>query len=159
MIQIHSVGHKQKQVVMRTAKFLGVMLVAGAFFVSCSKKKQIEEIEKNVQDGTWKVTSFVDSGDDHTSDFTGYAFTFSPNGDAIAVNGGTTVSGTWSISTSSSDDDSNDDMDFNLSFASPADFEELTDDWDVKSHSSTKIELIDVSGGNGGTDYLTFEKI
>ncbi len=38
------------------------------------------------------------------------------------------------------------------------DFEELSDDWDIISHSSTKIELIDISGGNGGTDYLTFEK-
>ena len=37
-------------------------------------------------------------------------------------------------------------------------FEELNDDWDVVSQSATKIELIDVSGGNGGTDYLTFER-
>ena len=37
-------------------------------------------------------------------------------------------------------------------------FEDLNDDWDFISQSSTKIELIDVSGGNGGTDYLTFEK-
>lgn len=143
---------------MRAIKFLGVMLVAGVFFVSCSKKKQIDEIEKNVQDGSWKVTSYIDSGVDHTNDFNGYSFTFSDNGDVIAVNGGTTVSGTWSITSSNSNDDSNDDMDFNLSFASPADFEELTDDWDIQSHTSTKIQLIDVSGGNGGTDYLTFEK-
>lgn len=143
---------------MRAIKFLGVMLVAGVFFVSCSKKKQIDEIEKNVQDGSWRVTSYIDSGVDHTNDFNGYSFTFSDNGDVIAVNGGTTVSGTWSITSSNSDDDSNDDMDFNLSFASPADFEELTDDWDIQSHTSTKIQLIDVSGGNGGTDYLTFEK-
>ena len=143
---------------MRAIKFLGVMLAAGVFFVSCSKKKQIDEIEKNVQDGSWRVTSYIDSGVDHTNDFNGYSFTFSDNGDVIAVNGGTTVSGTWSITSSNSDDDSNDDMDFNLSFASPADFEELTDDWDIQSHTSTKIQLIDVSGGNGGTDYLTFEK-
>jgi hypothetical protein len=38
------------------------------------------------------------------------------------------------------------------------DFEDLNDDWDIISRSSTKIELIDISGGNGGTDYLTFEK-
>jgi hypothetical protein len=53
---------------------------------------------------------------------------------------------------------SSDDLDFNISFASPPDFEELSDDWDFISQSSSKIELIDVSGGNGGTDYLTFEK-
>lgn len=44
-------------------------------------------------------------------------------------------------------------------FSSPAVFaDELTDDWDIISYSATKIQLIDVSGGNGGTDYLTFEK-
>ena len=31
-----------------------------------------------------------------------------------------------------------------------ASFEDLNDDWDFISQSSTKIELIDVSGGNGG---------
>lgn len=43
-------------------------------------------------------------------------------------------------------------------FTSPPDFEELTDDWDIISQTSSKIELIDISGGNGGTDYLTFQK-
>ena len=50
------------------------------------------------------------------------------------------------------------DIDFNIFFASPADFAELSEDWDIISHSATKIELKHVSGGNGGTDLLTFEK-
>ena len=50
------------------------------------------------------------------------------------------------------------DIDFNIFFASPADFAELSDDWEIISHSATKIELRDVSGGNGGIDLLTFEK-
>jgi hypothetical protein len=45
-----------------------------------------------------------------------------------------------------------------LFFASPADFADLSDDWDVVSRTDSKVQLIDVSGGNGGTDYLTFEK-
>ncbi|MCM4152822.1 hypothetical protein DHD05_14595 [Arenibacter sp. N53] len=49
-------------------------------------------------------------------------------------------------------------IDFNIFFASPADFAELSEDWDIISHSSTKIELKHVSGGNGGTDLLTLEK-
>lgn len=49
-------------------------------------------------------------------------------------------------------------IDFNIFFASPADFSELTEDWNVISHTMNKIELIHVSGGNGGTDLLTFEK-
>jgi hypothetical protein len=54
-------------------------------------------------------------------------------------------------------DDSSDDLDFNIFFNVANDFEDLNDDWDIISQSSSKIELIDISGGNGGTDYLTFE--
>ena len=35
---------------------------------------------------------------------------------------------------------------------------DLSDDWDIVERTDTKIRLQDVSGGNGGTDYLTFEK-
>ena len=50
------------------------------------------------------------------------------------------------------------DIDFNIFFSAPADFAELSEDWDIISHTASKIELIHVSGGNGGTDLLTFEK-
>ena len=43
-------------------------------------------------------------------------------------------------------------------FTTPAEFMDLSDDWDVINITDSKIELIDVSGGNGGTDYLTFER-
>ena len=46
---------------------------------------------------------------------------------------------------------------FNISFSSPPDFEELSDDWDILSFSNNTIELIDESG-DGSTDMLTFEK-
>jgi hypothetical protein len=45
-----------------------------------------------------------------------------------------------------------------IGFASPASFVEISDDWEVIENTSTKIRLQDVSGGNGGTDLLTFEK-
>src|SRR5690606_23235388 len=35
-------------------------------------------------------------------------------------------------------------------------FEDLNDDWDLISFDTQIIKLIDVSGGNGGTDYLNF---
>jgi len=119
------------------------------------------------QDGTWKITYFYDSDEDETSDFAGYVFTFAENGVLTAVKGSETVTGTWSVvddsGNSSSDDDGNssDDDDFNIFFPVPESdkFDDLIDDWDFISVSNTKIELIDVSGGNGGTDYLTFEKI
>ncbi|PKA83521.1 hypothetical protein ATE92_1676 [Ulvibacter sp. MAR_2010_11] len=116
------------------------------------------------ESGTWKITYFYDSDHVETGNFSGYSFSFNEDGTLVAVNGSTTVTGTWSVtdsSNNSSDDDgssSDDDDDFNIFFSAPPKFEDLSDDWDIISVSDSKIELIDVSGGNGGTDYLTFEK-
>lgn len=129
-------------------------------FASCKKDdvKAMEAIEDEVSSGTWRITSFVDSGTDETANFSGYNFTFASDGTLSATNGSTTYSGTWSVTDSNSNDDSADDIDFNIYFNATNDFEDLNDDWDISSHSSSTIALMDVSGGNGGTDYLTFTK-
>ena len=108
--------------------------------------------------GTWKIILYNDSDVIKTSDFAGYNFTFNSNGVLSAVGVDLTIDGTWSVTDTNSTDDSIDDLDFNIFFTSPVDFAELSDDWDIVSKTATKIELIHISGGNGGTDYLTFEK-
>ncbi|PHS68100.1 MAG: hypothetical protein COB12_01995 [Flavobacterium sp.] len=115
------------------------------------------QIENTAQTGTWRITYFYDSDHEETNSFSGYNFTFNSDGSLIAVNGNTTITGSWSI-TDSSSSSSDDDHHFNIFFASPNDFEELSDDWEIISTSDTKIKLTDVSGGNGGIDFLTFEK-
>ena len=143
-------------------KILTITLLLAGFtgLQSCKKEdtKTKNEVETNIVEGTWRISNFVDSGTNETSDFTGYNFTFSTDGKLTASNGTNYYTGTWSITDSNSDDDSKDDLDFNIYFNLTNDFEELNDDWDISSQSETKLELIDVSGGNGGTDYLTFEK-
>ncbi len=111
-------------------------------------------------DGTWRITSFVDSGNDETNHFTGYNFTFATGNVLNATNGTNTYNGTWSVTNDNSNDDSssNSDIDFNIAFSSPASFAELTEDWHIVSYSATTISLIHVSGGNGGTDTLIFTK-
>lgn len=129
-----------------------------------NNSQQIAQVVNTVESGTWRITNFNDSGQNETSDFNGYDFSFNSDGSLVATNGTNTVIGTWSVtddSNSSSDDSSSDDdIDFNIFFPVPEtnDFEDLNDDWDIVSTSSTRIELIDISGGNGGTDMLTFEK-
>jgi hypothetical protein len=154
---------------MKTLFLNSVLVFAFAFTVlSCSNDDDDNSnsstdtnqtnIENTVQAGTWMVTKFIDSGEDETNNFSGYSFTFNDNNTLVATNGTNSYDGSWSITDSNSSDDSIDDLDFNISFTTPSDFEELTEDWDIISRTDTKIELIHISGGNGGTDYLTFEK-
>ncbi len=116
----------------------------------------IEMIKAAVGTGEWKITRYADDENEETSDYTGFVFSFNSNGVLVATDGNTALSGAWSVTDSEKSDD---DVDFNLFFAAPDAFEELSDDWDIQKYSNTKIELVDVSGGDGGTDHLTFEKI
>ncbi|MEL6811711.1 MAG: hypothetical protein AAFP76_10280 [Bacteroidota bacterium] len=133
---------------------------------SQSNDTSAQQVSNIAQSGTWRITYFWDTDEDETNNFTGYEFKFNSDGSLIATKGNTTVTGSWSVvddsSNSSTDDDGNstDDDDFNILFNVPttSDFDDLIDDWDIISVSNTKIELTDVSGGNGGTDFLTFEK-
>ena len=103
--------------------------------------------------GTWRITYYYDTNQDETANFAGYVFTFAGGNVVTAVKAGSpTVTGTWTTGT----DDSK--VKLILSFATPASFNELSDDWHVTSRTDTKIVMTDVSGGNGGTDFLTFEK-
>ncbi|XLS29161.1 hypothetical protein ACJD0Z_18440 [Flavobacteriaceae bacterium M23B6Z8] len=144
-------------------QFVTVSLILGLVVtVSCSSddsgstnSQNIEAVIATAQSGSWRITSYVEDGVDETSDFSGYAFTFNSDGSLTAVNGAITVNGTWSVD----NDDSSNDIDFNIFFASPPDFEELTEDWDIVSRSNSRIQLRDVSGGDGSVDTLVFEKL
>lgn len=124
------------------------------------EQQAISEIENNLINGSWRITEFIDSNEDETNHFAGFNFTFGTDGILTAGNSSSSYEGTWSITDSSSDDDddSPDDLDFNINFNLSNDFEDLNDDWDIVTQSGNKIELMDISGGNGGTDSLIFEK-
>lgn len=147
----------------RILYFVAILFLTAISISSCMKESTItdpnlEVVENTLKAGTWRITFFEDSGDDETSHFSAYDFTFGEDGTLTADNGMNTVQGSWSISDSNSNDDSPDDLDFNIFFNVSNDFEELNEDWDIVSNTNSKIELMHVSGGNGGTDYLTFEK-
>lgn len=137
--------------------FIGILLLT-----SCTKEDDNlidqTQIEQSMQLGTWKISYFNDSGDDETNHFTGYVFTFDVNDILSAVNGNTTYTGSWNISENNSSDDSSKGLDFNIFFNLSNDFEDLNEDWDIISHTNDEFQLIHISGGNGGTDYLTFER-
>jgi hypothetical protein len=142
----------------RLALIIPVMLAA----VSCGNNDDPDNsasaVENAVKAGTWRITRFEDSGSNETSMFSGYNFAFDASGTLTASNGSNIFIGSWSVIDGKSNDDNSNDMHFNIDFNLNNSFEELSEDWHFVSYSSSKIELINVSGGNGGTDYLTFER-
>ena len=125
---------------------------------SSSNGNNPSDVINIVNNGTWRITYYYDTDQEETSDFNGYNITFGASNVLTASNGTNNYDGIWSITDSNSSDDSPSDLDFNIAFSSPAQFEELSDDWEIIEKSATVIKLKDVSGGNGGTDYLTFTK-
>ena len=140
---------------------IAALLLSILTFSSCTKDagqassnaQGSANTSSTVQQGKWKVTLFNDSGRDETSHFAGYEFGFNANGTVRAQKGSTTVNGTWSTG---GDDSQNKLI---LNFGSTTPFDELNEDWRILERTSSKIRLQHVSGGNGGTDLLTFEKI
>lgn len=140
---------------------ISLLAVLGACSKWQSNQKQITNIST---DGTWVVSSYIDDGDDETADFSTFRLTFLESGvlnatDFLSSNSNP-YAGSWSITDSNSndDDDSLNDLDFNINFNVSNKLDDLSDDWDIISYTDTEIKLIDISGGNGGTDYLTLTK-
>jgi len=145
------------------------VLLALSIFSACDDSDDdnrsngdVEKVENIAMNGLWRITYFFDTDKEETDNFNGYTFDFNNGNVLTATNGSNTYSGTWSVTDDGSGDDNNDDfddIDFNIGFSNPDDFEELTEDWEIISLSNTKMELRHISGGNGGTDLLTLERI
>ena len=105
-----------------------------------------------LEDGQWFVAQYLDDGIDETIDYNGYTLTFNTGGTVVATNGSNTFNGTWAVTGTTN-------LDLVLDFGTQFPFDEFNDDWDVLNFTSTLVELEDVSGGGGGTDNLTFQKL
>ena len=132
-------------------------LVFSVLFFSCKKDDSnptisTSNVTSTVSTGNWRITYYWDTDHEETNNFNGYSFVFNTNGTVTATKAANTITGSWTTS----NDDSK--IKLVLSFSSPADFIEISDDWHTIERTDRKIKLQDVSGGNGGTDYLTFEK-
>lgn len=138
--------------------FALAMVFIALGLTSCKKDEPntstitISNVTTTVSAGRWRVTYYWDTNRDETANFNGFNFTFGPSNLVSAANGILNINGTWSTAI----DDSK--IKLILAFTTNANFIEISDDWHVIERTDTKIRLQDISGGNGGTDYLTFEK-
>jgi hypothetical protein len=147
---------------MKTIKLIPIifaLLLTGIAFTSCSKDSATTAgttVATSIilVQGTWKVTYFNDSGTEGTANYNGYIFSFVSGGSVSIINGSIVYNGTW---TTHSDDSQNKlYMNFGVTTSPMA---ELEKDWHIVEKTSTKLRMEDVSGGAGGTDYLTIERI
>ena len=136
----------------------GIIKVAVLIFVvvsaitSCKKDDSIN-VNPNataiVTSGTWSVSSYKETSEDHTDDFAGYTFTFDSNGQMTATISGVTTTGSWKI-----DDDSENELHIDLGNNSPLD--KLSKGWIIVSITDTEISLEDDNSSNN--EVLQFTK-
>ena len=139
-------------------------LIFASVAMSCSSDDPIiidatdvQQVSNAAKAGTWYITSYMVSGVNKTTDYAGFSFDFADNGAVTATSSAESYNGTWSVVDSGATGNSAE-VDFKMSFASPVNFEELSDDWKIVSINSNKIDLMDDSGVSGNIDTLTFEK-
>lgn len=102
--------------------------------------------------GTWRISLFTDSGNDETTDFNGYVFTFNAGGVLSVIKSGVTKTGSWNRNTSSNKFN----IDLGAKVAGNLPLGELTDDWEILSITASEIALADDNPANA--ELLTFTK-
>jgi len=104
-------------------------------FTSCSKENNpnsntVGGVTNLMDGGTWRITYSTNDNTDETSNFADYDFDFEKD-DKLIAKGSSTHTGIWSITDSNGSDDDLSELRFNISFLSPQNFEELSDDWEI----------------------------
>lgn len=76
--------------------FVLVLLVMAITLAHCSKEEvQQNLVTKAMTDGQWVVQQFTENSMDVSSEFSPYVFQFFENGQVKAINGTTTITGSW----------------------------------------------------------------
>ena len=100
---------------------------------------------------SWYIAYYFGNSDE-TYNYCEFELTFNPAGSVIASNGTDLVDGTWDVIMDNGIEK------LVLDFGVDIPFDELNDDWNVLNASMNEIELQEISGGGGSTNYLTFDR-
>ena len=137
---------------MKTLVLIPLLLVS-LLVVSCSKSETTDPAadlsanQKMVSTGDWKVTQYLDSGKDETSDFSLLSVSFNADGSIVVSDGTTTYTGTSTLASasSSSDDTGYDDKNhkFTITIAGDKLMQKLSKKWLAVKVTETEIWLSD----------------
>ena len=114
----------------------------------------VAEIRNVMMGGDWVVAAYVEGEVDSTVDYNGYSVQFMAEHQISLLEGGEAFgAGLWRVLRNSEQE-----LKVYLNFGDQMPFDELTDDWTFVSVTDTRIELKDISGGDGEISTLVFEK-
>lgn len=137
------------------------MMLAVLFLSSCSKDNSVTpstvttestssvEVElKQPSPGNYKITKFIDTGDDETAQFNGYTFQFKANGGLTVTTGtGQVFNGSWSLNSAQTV--------MTINIAGNNALDDLDDDdWQVVKITNRVIQIT-----ANGPDTVTFTRI
>lgn len=72
------------------------LLIILSIISGCRKEKiRGKTVAETITNGIWKVSFYKINSIVHTTDFSGYTFTFSTDSSLILTNGATSVTGSW----------------------------------------------------------------
>ena len=115
----------------------------------------VAEIRNIMLGGLWNVALYDDEGIDETDDYAGMDFGFSMfNQVEVSINDDPIKAGLWRVVRNTDGE-----LKFYLNLGDDNDvLSDLTDDWMIVSITADRLELMDVSGGDGTIEILVFEK-
>jgi hypothetical protein len=123
------------------------LLVAIEILPACSKKGDSTKVTLyDVLTGSdQQIHYYLEGSTDKTSDYTGYLFTFSTNGNLVVTRGALTYNGSWALTSTG-------DTRLNIQFAGTGVEDvllKLQHNWKVTDYSVDLIQLLDDDvGGN-----------
>ncbi|HET8803675.1 MAG TPA: hypothetical protein VFM72_03790 [Aequorivita sp.] len=110
-----------------------------------------QELRDILQDGTWYIEKYLNDGDDETSDFSGYDFTFLSNQNVLATNGSQNVNGIWIVTVTGQELNFEFDMDSPINGADD-------DEYKVIQYTSTLVTFVTRDSDGNIEDTLIFRK-
>lgn len=110
-----------------------------------------QELRDILQSGTWFIEKYLDDGDDETSDYSGYDFTFLANQTIFATNGSENVDGIWIVTVTGQELNFEFDMDSPINGADD-------DEYKTLQYTPTSVTFITRNSQGEIEDTLIFKK-
>ncbi len=110
-----------------------------------------QELRDILQSGTWYIEKYLDDGDDESSDYTGYDFTFFANQTILATNGSQNVDGIWIVTLTGQELNFEFDMDSPINGADD-------DEYKALQYSPTSVTFVTKNSDGNIEDTLIFKK-